>query len=89
MVVVMDYIFKKYYKKENYRKSYEDRINFEASFKLDFFAGDYPLYFVFNSYTTNMLDRIRVLDRDIDDLYNKLYGTIEYYQLLIPHYSIG
>lgn len=85
----MDYIFKKYYKKENYRKSYEDRINFEANFKLDFFAGDYPLYFVFNSYTTNLLDRIRVLDREIDDLYNKLYGTIEYYQLLIPHYSIG
>ncbi len=61
MVVAMDYIFKKYYKKENYRKSYEDRIDFEASFKLDFFVRDNPLYFVFNSYTTNLLDR------DIDD----------------------
>lgn len=89
MVIVMDYIFKKYYKKENYKKSYEDRINFEASFKFDFFARDYPLYFVFNSYTTNLLDRVRVLDGEIDDLYNKLYGTIEYYQLLILNYSIG
>lgn len=78
MVVVMDYIFKKYYKKENYKKSYEDRINFEASFKLDFFAGDYPLYFVFNSYTTNLLDRVRVLDREIDDLYNMLPDVAKY-----------
>lgn len=78
MVVVMDYIFKKYYKKENYRKSYKDRINFEASFKLDFFVGDYPLYFVFNSYTTNLLDRVRVLDREIDDLYNRLPDVAKY-----------
>lgn len=75
---VMDYIFKKYYKKENYRKSYEDRINFDASFKLDFFAKDYPLYFVFNSYTTNLLDRVRVLDRDVDDLYNRLPDVAKY-----------
>lgn len=74
----MDYIFKKYYKKENYRKSYEDRINFDASFKLDFFAKDYPLYFVFNSYTTNLLDRVRVLDRDVDDLYNRLPDVAKY-----------
>lgn len=78
MVVVMDYIFKKYYKKENYKKSYEDRINFEASLKLDFIVRNYPLYFVFNSYTTNLLDRVRVLDREIDDLYNRLPDVAKY-----------
>lgn len=74
----MDYIFKKYYKKENYKKSYEDRINFEASLKLDFIVRNYPLYFVFNSYTTNLLDRVRVLDREIDDLYNRLPDVAKY-----------
>lgn len=78
MVVVMDYIFKKYYKKENYKKSYEDRINFEASLKLDFIVKDYPLYFVFNSYTANLLDKIRVLDIEIDNLFDRLPDVAKY-----------
>lgn len=72
MVAIMDYIFKKYYKKENYKESYKARVNFEASLKLDFFVNDYPLYFVFNSYTTNLMDRVRVLDKEIEALYGKL-----------------
>ncbi|WP_308750480.1 Fic family protein [uncultured Anaerococcus sp.] len=78
MVVEMDYIFKKYYKKENYKKSYEDRINFEASLKLDFIVKDYPLYFVFNSYTANLLDKIRVLDIEIDNLFDRLPDVAKY-----------
>ncbi|EGC82251.1 Fic family protein [Anaerococcus prevotii] len=74
----MDYIFKKYYKKENYKKSYEDRINFEASLKLDFIVKDYPLYFVFNSYTANLLDKIRVLDIEIDNLFDRLPDVAKY-----------
>lgn len=68
----MDYIFKKYYKKENYKDSYEKRVNFESSLRLDFRVKDNPLYFVFNSYTTNLMDRVRVLDGEIDDLYIQL-----------------
>lgn len=68
----MDYIFKKYYKKDNYKDSYEKRVNFESSLRLDFRVKDNPLYFVFNSYTTNLMDRVRVLDGEIDDLYIQL-----------------
>lgn len=68
----MDYIFKKYYKKDNYKDSYEKRVNFESSLRLDFRVKDNPLYFVFNSYTTNLMDRVRVLDGEINDLYRKL-----------------
>lgn len=68
----MDYIFKKYYKKDSYKESYEKRVNFESSLRLDFRVKDNPLYFVFNSYTTNLMDRVRVLDGEIDDLYRKL-----------------
>lgn len=68
----MDYIFKKYYKNENYKQSYEDRVNFEASLKLDFFVKDFPLYFVFNSYTINLMDRVRVLDGELDELFRSL-----------------
>lgn len=72
MVVFMDYIFKKYYKKENYKKIYRDRLDFEESLKLDFKVKGYPLYYVFNSYSINLMDRIRILDNKIDNLFRTL-----------------
>lgn len=68
----MDYIFKKYYKNDNYEKTYESRINFEETLKLDFTIKKNPVYFVLNSYTIILMEKIRELDMEIDGYYDGL-----------------
>lgn len=72
MVVFMEYIFKKYYQNKDYKKIYESRINFEETLNLNFEVKNNPLYYVFNSYSTNLIEKIRILDNEIENIFETL-----------------